>query len=103
MGDRGLISSDDCSVFDQMEREESRVARLQSAGGSRTGRLSAPSGSERRRYALIRLHQPGGHVLTRSSCIVQHLKELEDRVFSLEQQSQDQSSENSALKQLLER
>lgn len=33
----------------------------------------------------------------------QHLKELEDRVFSLEQQSQDQTTENSALKQLLER
>ena len=35
--------------------------------------------------------------------LLQHLKELEDRVFSLEQQSQTQDSENSALKQLLQR
>lgn len=41
---------------------------------------------------------------TRSTWAVtpQHLKELEDRVFSLEQQSQDQSTENGALKQLLQ-
>ncbi|KAK4704803.1 AP-1-like transcription factor, partial [Phenoliferia sp. Uapishka_3] len=32
-----------------------------------------------------------------------HLKELEDRVFSLEQQTTDQVTENAALKQLLER
>ncbi|KAI5478304.1 hypothetical protein MNV49_005259 [Pseudohyphozyma bogoriensis] len=32
-----------------------------------------------------------------------HLKELEDRVFSLEQQTTDQGNENAALKQLLER
>lgn len=35
--------------------------------------------------------------------IVQHLKELEDRVLSLEQQTTDQGTENAALKQLLER
>jgi hypothetical protein len=32
---------------------------------------------------------------------LQHLKDLEDRVFSLEQTTTDQGSENNALKQLL--
>jgi len=38
-----------------------------------------------------------------SSRPTQHLKDLEERVVSLEQRTQDQDAENAALKQLLEK
>lgn len=46
----------------------------------------------------------GSTVVNAAFCtFLQHLKELEDRVLSLEQQTTDQGTENAALKQLLER